>query len=365
MYKVIKDISKVIKNMNIDNVVMVRATNTLPLNGELIPCCEGFKLVNDRKSEFFYFMYDCVKEELQKRLGRELDLYDPADEQLADNTVNYYSRLTGDYYTTTLSFSLNGLVPDDNHNKFSDKKMAVLEPIKNQTNADFVTVETIDVTTKGRMKLSDEAMLVIENQFFSKLSPEIQENLAANFKLRKFDGKLKTAIEETLKENGFPVLQLIQEREKENIEDCPEKESMLDFEDKFSKMVGASRQRLHYLTYMYAGGNEFDKLAHDKISEEHSNTLIVEQYYNNQFYEFMINKAETLGIQVNDKDKHYLYTDLPEGTDAMKRITTSLIEAYGGLENFSEFLNEYNQYAQENYLTNKEIISLESNKRQK
>ena len=42
--------------MNINNVVLVRAMNNVPLNGELIPSCEGQRLVADRKSEFYYFM---------------------------------------------------------------------------------------------------------------------------------------------------------------------------------------------------------------------------------------------------------------------------------------------------------------------
>ena len=42
--------------MNIDNVVLVRAMNNLPLNGELILSYEGQRLVTDNKSEFYYFI---------------------------------------------------------------------------------------------------------------------------------------------------------------------------------------------------------------------------------------------------------------------------------------------------------------------
>lgn len=350
--------------MNIDNVVLVRAMNNLPLNGELIPSCEGRRLVDDRRSAFYYFMRNYIQKELQQRLGRELNLFvGSEDEKLMKNIINNYSVLTGCYYTTTLSFALNGLVPDDMNNRFTDMKMAVLEPIRNQTDADFVTIETIDTTIKGRIKTSNEAILTIQQEFFSQLSPEIQENLKANFNVRLFDGSLKDAIGDALRENGYPVLPLIQKREMKNIDNCPEKESMLDFEDKFSAAVGASRARLQNLTFMYGGGNGVDEIAHNKISEEHNNTLIVEEYYKNQFYEFMLNKAESFGIQVSDDEKYYLFTNYEEGTDAMKRITTSLIDAYGGLENFQGFIKEYNQYVQDNYLTNKQIVSLSNNKK--
>ena len=127
-----------------------------------------------------------------------------------------------------------------NEYKFTDMKMAVLEPIKNQVDADFVTIETIDTTVKGRMKTSNEAIVLIEREFFSQLSKEIQSNLITNFNIKLFEGDLKVAIEVTLKENGYPVLPLVQRKEKNNIEECPEKESMLDFEDEFSVSVGIS-----------------------------------------------------------------------------------------------------------------------------
>lgn len=40
----------------------------LPLDGELVPSCEGQRLVNDRQSEFHYFMSRCVMRELENQL---------------------------------------------------------------------------------------------------------------------------------------------------------------------------------------------------------------------------------------------------------------------------------------------------------
>ena len=349
--------------MNIDNVVLVRAMNNLPLNGELIPSCEGQRLVNDHQSDFHYFMRECVQSDLEQQWGRELVLFsDSPDDQLMEAAMKDYLVVTGGYYTTTLSFAPNGLVPNDINNRFTDMKMAVLEPIKNQTNADFVTIETIDTTIKGRIKTSAEATLMVEREFFAQLSPEEQANLMTNFKVKLFEGNLKEAINNTLRENGYPVLPLIQKREMSNIEDCPEKESMLDFEDKFSAAVGASRLRLQQLTFMYGGGTGVDAIAHDKLAEEHDNTLKVEEYYKNQLYEFMLKKAVSLGVEISDEDKYYLFTNFQEGTDIMKKITISLINAYGGLENFKQFIYEYNSYIRNNYLTNEQIVETFDNK---
>ena len=58
----------------------------------------------------------------------------------------------------------------------------------------------------------------------------------------------------------------------------------------------------------YGGGLEVDEKAHNKIAEEFPNNLIVQEHYRNQLYNFMLNKAETLGIPVTDKEKFYLFT---------------------------------------------------------
>ena len=344
--------------MNINNVVLVRAMNNLPLNGELIPSCEGKRLVNDNKSDFYYYMRECVKNHLQQKLGRDLMIFfESPDYNLIENMMHDYIILTGDYYTTSLSFSLNGLVPDDINNKFSNMKMAVLEPIKNQMNANFITIETIDTAIKGRIKTSKDAILLIEHEFFSKLSKIDQTNLFENFNIKFFDDNLKDSVDKTLKENGYPSLPLIQKRELHNIEECAEKESMIDFEDKFSLAVGASRLRLQQLTFHWNGGTNLDETAHDKLIEEHTNTLKIQEYYRNKFYEYMLEKAQKLGIEITGEEKYFLFTEYQESIDVMRSLVDKLINSYGGLENFKQFVCDYNEYIYDNYLTNQQIIN--------
>lgn len=352
--------------MNINNVMLVRAMTHLPLNGELIPSYEGERLVCDKQSEFHNFIKECVENDMKSKLGRDLSLYYESPDALQrDEIMKDYEVLVGDYYTTTLSFSLNGLVPNDINNNFSDMKIAVLEPLKNQVNADFVTVETIDTTVKGRMKVSDEAKLLIEQEYFSSLTQDEQENLMSNYQVNFFNGSLKDAVDNTLRSNGYPALDLVQKREWDNIRDCEEKEGMLKFEDEFAEKVGASRMRLQHLTFQYGGGTGVDKIAHDKISEEFDNNLVVKNHYRNQLYDFMLTKADNMGVPVTEEERFYLYTEYQNGEDAMRKITAGLINAYGGLENFKGFIQEYNQYVKDNYKTNKEIFELSNSIGQK
>lgn len=78
-------------------------------------------------------------------------------------------------------------------------------------------------------------------------------------------------------------------------------------------------------------------------------------------YNFLIEKAEKAGIEVTDEEKFYLFTEYANGKEAMERITSLLIEAYGGIENFQGFIQEYNNMIKNNYLNNKEIVSSEEN----
>ena len=183
-----------------------------------------------------------------------------------------------------------------------------------------------------------------------------------HFKVQLFEGELRDAVNNTLNDNGYPVLPLVQKREMKNIGDCPERESMLEFEDRFAESVGASRLTLQNLTITYGGGTEVDEKAHNKIADELPNTLKVQEHYKNQLYSFMLNKAESLGISVTDEEKFYLFTNYAPGVEAMHKITTELINAYGGFQNFQVFIQEYNQYARDNYLTNQQIVEITNNK---
>ena len=79
--------------MNIDNVVLVRAMNNLPLNGELVPSCEGQRLVNDHKSDFYYFMKSCVREKFREFIN-EYNQYTQNNYLTNQQIVSLYNNKT-------------------------------------------------------------------------------------------------------------------------------------------------------------------------------------------------------------------------------------------------------------------------------
>ena len=352
--------------MNLDNVALVRVMSHLPLNGEIIPSCEGQRLEYEKTSDFQSYIRKRVQKELEQKLGRNLVLYvDSPDAILLEETMKDYLVFKGAFYTSTLSFSLNGIVPDDNTSEFSKQPLAVIDPIKNHTDKIFINIEAIDTTIVGKIKVSKEAILVINAVYYESLSDEEKINLNSNYKLELFNGSLNEAIDSTLKKYNYPSLPLKQKNEMQNIDECPERESMINFMDNFAESVTASRltqQKIRQLVSFY---NEGDKIANEVLVGDFYKNQTVEEYYKNQLYQFLIEKSESLGISVTDDEKFYIFTTYSNGEEAMERITGELINAYGGIEKFKSFISEYNDYCIDNYLTNEQIISLNNEGRKK
>lgn len=350
--------------MNLDNVVLVRVMGHLPLNGELVPSCEGQRLELEKTSDFQSYIRKEVQKELEKKLGRPLFLtVDSPDNELLKEAMKDYLILTGAFYTSTLSFSLNGIVPDDNTCEFSKQPLAVIDPIKNHPDVKFINIEAIDTTSVGKMKVSQDAILVINAEFFKSLSDEIKINLTSNYKIELFNGTLNDAVDATLKKYNYPSLPLKQKKEMQNIDACPERESMIDFMDKFAESITASRltqQKIRQLVSFY---NEGDKIANEVLVGDFYKNAKIEEYYKHQLYSFLIQKAESLGIPVTDEEKYYIFTSFSNAEEVMTRITSELIKAYGGLEGFKAFIHEYNNHCINNYLTNDEIINLSGDTR--
>lgn len=348
--------------MNIENVVLVRAMGHLPLDGVLLPSCEGKYLIPNEKDAYYYFIRKEIQKLLEKELGRSLNVWEDDDKALLENALKNYLPLTSTY-TSTLSFSLNGLVPDDMNNKFSDMKIAVLDPIKYHQNEDYVNIDAIDTTIKGNITCSEESILVIEKDYFLSLSEDIKTNLMSHYKVEIFTGSLKDAVSNILQKYNYPSIPLIQKKESNDILDCEEKESMIDFENSFAQTSNASRLKLQQL-YMYpiSTMTGVDAIAAEKVQSDFNKNLIVEKYYKDKFYEYLISIAESYGLVLNDEEKFYLFSEFSNGEEVLKKIMAFLIQTRG-IDNLGLIIQEYNHYIIENYISNDEIVSLSGDSR--
>ena len=348
--------------MNLENVVLVRVMNRIPLDGMLIPSCKGKYLTKKGLSDFKDIIRDIVKKELENKLGRQLNLWIEEDDKYFESIVSEYYPYTS-CYTSTLSFSLNGMVPDDINNNFSEKKVAVIDPIKYHQNEDFVTVDVIDTTIKGDMKVSPEAILVIDESVFNSLSQDDQNNLLINYKVEVFKGHLRDAVPSILTKYNYPALPLIQKRDYKDILDCPERGSMLHFQDAFADVVGASRLKLQYLytkpiDFLYS----IDKKVAPKVQSDFKKNLIVENYYRSQLYNFLVSKLEESGIVLSDEEKYYLFSNYSDSKIILEKLVNALCNVHG-LDGMQQIVAQFNQNMMDNYLTNDEIVALDNGAR--
>lgn len=342
--------------MQLENVVLVRARNNVPLNGELIPSCDGKYLIKDHKSDYYYIIKRIVKRNLETKENRLIEEWVDADRNLIKEEVQKYLPYTS-LYTSTLSFSLNGLVPDDINNTFSNMNLAVLEPIKYHVKENFVNIDVIDTTIKGSITLSSDAILVINENYYNSLTDEVKENLKKFYKIELFSGSLKDAVSKTLTKYNYPSLPLIQKKDEKNISNCIEKESMIDFQKKFAEELKVSRLNLQQLyTYPISGMDEVDSNAALKVKDDIEKIEFIEKYYRNLFYSFLLTKANLYEINLSDEEVFYLFSDYSNKEEVVEKLVKEIINLYG-LEKIKEIVDEFNNNVLENYLTNNEIIN--------
>lgn len=347
--------------MNLDNVVLIRAFNYLPLNGEIVPSCDGKYLIPDVTSEFSMIMREKIKKALERELKRELDPNDKVDRYGIEKYASEYYPLTSSY-SSIISFSLNGLAPDNEQYTFSNMKVAVIDPIKSHLDADFVNINPIETTIKGKLKVSPDAILVIERKLFESLSSEEKSNLMSHYKLEVFNCSLSEAVNATLLKYNYPVLPLVNERKCDYILDCTEKKSMLEFQRNFAQSVNASLLTIDQLLSHLIFLNKIDYYAADKINKEYRKDIIIYEYYRNKLFGFLETKAAIYNLFLTEEEKRILYSGNEKTDPILRQFITKMIHSIG-LTKFKILIQEFNQSITEDFLTNTEILALNGESR--
>ena len=136
--------------MNIQNIALVRATNVIPFDGVVHPISEVPYLRKERGTAFAYAVNDLLRE---KAIINEDDYWTKSEEEQEEmdrqnnEILEQYLPYNSDYNSMVL-WSLNGLVPDDINNTFSNKSCAIIEGLAEQIDTSEVIslVPTVDET---------------------------------------------------------------------------------------------------------------------------------------------------------------------------------------------------------------------------
>ena len=157
--------------MDINNIAIVRATNVIPFDGIVRPISEVPYIKKNTSSTFAYEIKSLLKqqdviksityvdEEEDKKIGKE-------NEKILQQYIPYSSE-----YNSMVLWAINGLVPDDINNIFSNKDCAIIESLEEQIdNSEVISLNPTDTAIKGNVKLSPKAVIKIRKERYDKLT---------------------------------------------------------------------------------------------------------------------------------------------------------------------------------------------------
>ena len=106
------------------------------------------------------------------------------------------------------NFSVNGIVPDDINNTFSNKKIAVIDPVKYHIDSNLIGLNANDCTIEGDFILSPQGIVLISNDIVSRFDNNYLKRLQEKCKIIYFDGPIKEAIKEAVESLHCPFYEI-------------------------------------------------------------------------------------------------------------------------------------------------------------
>lgn len=320
--------------MDIKNIALVRATNVIPVDGVVRPISEVPYLHKEKGTEFFFAMNDLLK---KKGILKEIDWAKPDEISEIDRENNeilkQYMPYNSDYNSMVL-WSLNGLVPDDMNNTFSNKTCAIIEGLAEQIEqSEIVSLVPTDTAIKGNINLSNKATILISKERYELLSQEEKEQIAKlNMNITIFEGDLKQAVDkELVTENKYTAETLSLRREDDGY-------IKSDTSDEVRETVhGVANERkiaqvLHW-NVITGQNDELDKLVN--VKDEFKNSLVVSDFYKRAFLQYLFSKMD-----IDNKVKgDAVY--LPESSQYMQALCDEIDRI--GIDKYKSLVDEYNK----------------------
>lgn len=339
--------------MDIKNIALVRATNVIPVDGVVRPISEVPYLRKEKGTEFSFAMYDLLKKNglLRKIDWTKLEEISEIDRE-NNEILNQYMPYNSDYNSMVL-WSLNGLVPDDMNNTFSNKTCAIIEGLAEQIDqSEIVSLIPTDTAIKGNINLSNKATILINKEKYELLSQEQKEQMAKlNINITIFEGDLKKAVDKELVREDRYTAETLSLRREDNgyIKSDTSNEIIKTVHDVANEKNIA--QVLHW-NVITGQNDELDKLVN--VKDEFENSLLVSDFYKKTFMRYLFSKMD-----IDNKVKEdALYS--PESSQYMQALCDEINRM--GLDRYKLLVDEYNEALEslrkkEKLLTPQEIVN--------
>ena len=320
--------------MDIKNIGLVRATNVIPVDGVVRPISAVPYLRKEKDTEFSTSMRDLLR---RKGLLKEVDWTKPDEinkiSKENTKTLEQYVPYNSDYNSMVL-WSLNGLVPDDMNNTFSDKTCAIIDGLAEQIEqSEMVSLVPTDTAIKGNVNLSNKATILIDKDRYETLSLEEKDKLAKlNLNVTIFQGNLKEAVNEALiREGRYTAETLSLARE----DDGYIKSDTSDEVRRTIRDVANERNIAQVLHWSVITGqnDELDKL--ENVKDDFENGCIVKDFYKRAFFEYLFSK-----MNIDNGTKEYaLY--FPDSSKYMEDLCDEIGRI--GIDKYKSLVDEYNK----------------------
>jgi len=329
--------------MDIKNIAIVRATNVIPFDGKVYPLSEVPYLKKEYGTEFSDAMQDLLKR--QNKLKQfdwsrfdEIDKFNQENKEILKQYLPYNSD-----YNSMVLWSLNGLVPDDMNNTFSNKICAIIDGLEEQIDeSEVISLVPTDTAIKGKnedkgIKLSKNATILISTERYETLTQEEKDKLAnLDLNIKKFDGDLEQAVNQCLEESGRFTA------EKLSLNRADGGYIQSDTSDELKQTIGSIAKEKNiaqelFFNIITGQSDELDKLHN--VKDEYEKMMQVRNFYKKAFFDNMFSKIDiSEEVKINSligMDSSVYMEDLCE---EIGRI---------GLDEYKNVLDEYNTRLEE------------------
>ena len=312
--------------MNVENIALVRATNVIPFDGRVLPISESRYLKKDMHSEVSRTIGDLLKKQ------KEYNLWNEEEYEIYKNDLMELIPYSSDYNSMVL-FSLNGIVPDDQNNTFSNKICAIIEDMSSQIEkAEFISLAVTDTAIKGTVELSESSIILIQEDSYNELSQEEKDLLkSSNTNIKTFKGEITEAVEQTLSESERykpEVLGLT--RSYNGYLPSKTSEETIQTIRQIAEERGIS-QDLHFNILTHQTDNQ-DKLI--SVRDEFDNYNKVTNFYENEFFRYLFDKVNI------DEKLQYKLLNFGNAKPYLEEFSAKIEEF--GIDNYKQIVQEYN-----------------------
>ena len=324
------------------SVLLVKALEEIPFDGELVPSSLSFKLVKDKTCDFCKLIRFKVKEKLETKLQRKLDLLKTEDITLLEEAMQVYYPYVRENATYNL-FTINGI-----HESDALKKIAVIDLFDEHIRSTFGNINITGTSINGPIRFSDSSILLIDETLYNSLSIEMKDNLVGDYCVKKFNASLKEALKKTLLSLNAPYIEI------DNLESTPEVNMIKGHIDSIAKQKEVSTKRYEeLLTSDPERSWIIDMLSAVNIQEADLEDKKVRNQYLQHLYLSLMEYAMKNGLALSVDEEYALHTLNYNAYSTLTKVLDFITTLDGGFERIKNIVAEHNKYARGTNPTNR------------